>query len=187
MTREMFATDTAEAYGLLKGLRRKATRILKKGGHTLILLHLISHRALHIASNINDAVVGTHDDDIAISQADIARETTIEDIIIDIDNGQLTTATIDLDITERTQTVDTASHIKGMEHGGKGGKCISAWGRDLTHHIDGDGAGLSDRHANAGLAITLTQLVLDLLIGLRHSQSPQVNRSESLNNNRTFR
>ena len=186
MTREMFATDTAEAYGLLKGLRRKATRILKKGGHTLILLHLISHRALHIASNINDAVVGTHDDDIAISQADIARKTTIEDIIIDIDNGQLTTATIDLDITERTQTVDTASHVKGMEYGGKSGKRISARSRDLTHHIHRDSTCLSDGHTDAGLTITLSQLVLNLLIGLCHSQSAYFYRPEALDYNRSF-
>ena len=182
----MFTTDSAKAYGLFKGLRRIAASIFQQGGHTLILLHLISHRTFHIASHIHNTVIGAHDDDIAISQADIARKTAIEDIIIDIDNRQLTTATIDLDITERTQTVDTASHVKGMEHGGEGGKRISARSRDLTHHIHRDSTCLSDGHTDAGLAITLSQLVLNLLIGLCHSQSAYFYRPKALDYNRSF-
>ena len=91
----MLATDTTETDALLIGFRSITTCILQQGGHTLVLLHLIGHRALHVADDIHDAVVGSHDDDITIGQTDITRETAIEDIVVDIDDRQLTTATID--------------------------------------------------------------------------------------------
>ena len=120
VAREMLATDTTETNALFIGFRSITTCILQQGGHTLVLLHLIGHRALHVADDIHDAVVGSYDDDITIGQTDITRETAIEDIVVDIDDRQLTTTTIDLDVTERSQAVDTTGHVKGMEHGGKG-------------------------------------------------------------------
>ena len=187
MAREMFPTDTTEADSLLISFRCIATCILQQGCHTLVLLHLIRHRALDITNDINDAVVRTDNDDIAIRQTDITRETAIEDIVIDIDNGQLTTATIDLDATESTQFTDATSHVKGMEDRSEGRERISARRSNLTHHIDGNRACLTDGHPDAGLAITLSELILDLLIGLFHRETAKTDRSEVIDRDRSFR
>ena len=144
---------------------REATGILEQGGHTLVLLHLIGHGALHITGNVDNALVRTNHDDIIVGQADITRELAIEDIVVYIDSGDLTTATEHLDVTQGTEGVHTTGHIQGMEHTGKGTEGVSTWGQHLTHHIDGDGAGLTNSHADLGTAVALTEHTADLGIG----------------------
>ena len=82
----MIATGALEAYSLGISLGREATGILEQGGYRLVLLHLIGHRALDITRHVDYTVVRTYDNHIVVLQAYITRETTIENIIIDIDH-----------------------------------------------------------------------------------------------------
>ena len=164
----MIACHTIQTNRLTIGTRSKTACIFEQGSHTLVLLHLIGHRALHKTCNIDNTIEGTDHDHIIVSQTDIARKFTIEDIVIEIDRGHLTTTTEDLDVTKRTDAIDTTSHIEGMEDGSEGTEGIGARGCDLTHDIDADRAGLTNRQTNLGTLITGTKRLLDAGIGLSH-------------------
>ena len=64
-----------------------------------------------------------------------------------------------------------------MEHGGKGTEGIGAWGGNLTHDVDTDGAGLTYRETDLRALIAGTERLLDAGIGLRHRQSANMNRT----------
>ena len=66
ISRIMIACHTVQADRLLIGSRGEATGIFEEGGDTLVLLHLIGHRALDKACDIDDAVEGTDHDDIVV-------------------------------------------------------------------------------------------------------------------------
>ena len=56
---------------LLISISRKASRIFNQRGDTLILFHLIGHRAFYITRDIYDTVVWTNHNDIIIGQTNV--------------------------------------------------------------------------------------------------------------------
>ena len=74
---------------------------------------------------------------------DVATLLAVEDVVIDVDDGDKLVVAIDLDIAERTQVADATSQVEGVEYGGKGRDGIGARRVDLAHHIDQDGVGLA--------------------------------------------
>ena len=130
-------------YRLAVGVTRESTGVVDQRAHTLCRLHLVIHGALYLTGHINQTVVGTHHDDVVVTQTDIAAELAVEDIVVDVDGADQTIVAIDLDVTQGTNIVRTTSHIQGMEHRGKGGQCVGTRGLHLTHHVDGDGACLT--------------------------------------------
>ena len=182
----MIACHTIQTNRLTIGTRSKTACIFEQGSHTLVLLHLIGHRTLHITCDIHDTVERTNHDDIIVCQTDIAREFTIEDIIIKIDRGYLAPPTEDLDVTQRTDAIDTACHIQGMENRGKGREGISSRRSNLTHDIHTDGAGLTNRQTDLRTLITSTESLFDTGIGLSHRETTYMNRTIACSLDRTI-
>ena len=126
------------------GIACKAACIFQQGRNALVLTHLVEHRALDVTGNTYQAIVWTYLDDIVIVQHHVACQTTIQDILVDIHNGYQFSTTIDLDVTQGTEIVDTTGTIQGVEHGSKGTEGIGTRGLYLAHHIDHDRTGLTD-------------------------------------------
>ena len=175
VSREAFTGYTVDTDSLGVGACGKATCIFEQRSHALVLLHFISHRALDITGNVDNALVRTNHDDIVVGQTDITRELTIEDIVVDIDRGDLTTTTEDLDIAQGTEAVSTIGDVDGMEHRGKSREGVGTGSNHLTHHIDRDRTGLTDSHPDLGTAIALAQGFLDLGIGCIHRETTDMN------------
>ena len=89
---------------LLVGVAGEASGILEQGAHTLVLAPL----------------VGSYLDDILVLQADVARQTSVEDVLVDIDDRHEPSLTEHLDVTQRTQPADASCRVEGMEGSGKG-------------------------------------------------------------------
>ena len=172
--------------GFLIGLIRKTSGILQQGRNRLIGFHLVGHRALHKALHIDNTFVRANDNHIIVLQMDITCLTAIEDIVIDIDRREQPAPTEDLDITQRSHTIDTTGHINGIEHRRKGRKGIRTGNGYLTHHIHLNSTGLTNRHTDRGTLITLPQLLTQLRIGLGHCQSANMNRAIAFHHNHTI-
>ena len=79
------ARHTGEANGLLKGITGITTGILDGLGNRLGGAHLVNHRALHLSLDIHQSLIGTYDNHVVLLQTDITSQTTIQDVLIDID------------------------------------------------------------------------------------------------------
>ena len=66
-----------EAHGALVGVAREAACIFYEGAHALGALHFVEHGAFHLAGDVDQGRVGAHHDDVARSQADVAREFSV--------------------------------------------------------------------------------------------------------------
>ena len=120
MSRITLARDTIHLNTFLVCLGRKTTGILKQRSQALTFTHLVSHRTLDLACDVHKTVIRTYDNNVIIFQTDITSQLPVKDIVINVNHRQLTTASVNLDIAKRTNTGDTACHINGMEHSGKG-------------------------------------------------------------------
>ena len=131
---------------LLISIASETATIFKQGGKALVCLHLVSHWALYTTSDINQTIVCAYLNNIVILQTDITCQTAIENKLIDIDGSNEAALTVDLNGTECTEIADTACHIQGMEHSGKGTEGIGAGHLNLTHHINHNGTGLANSY-----------------------------------------
>ena len=147
-----------DAYRLAIGITSKATGIVNQRAHTFGRFHFVVHGALYLTGDIYQAVVSTYYDDIVVTQADITAELTIQDIVIYVDSANQTVVAINLDVTQCTDIVRTASHIQSMEYRCKCCQRIGTWCLDFTHDVNRDGASLTYRQANLTAAIACTQL-----------------------------
>jgi hypothetical protein len=62
---------TSQTDGFLIGIAGEASGIFDEGGNTLVLTHLVEHRALYITCNTNKCLIRLNLDDIIILQTDI--------------------------------------------------------------------------------------------------------------------
>ena len=65
-----------------------------------------------------------------------------------------------------------------MEDGGEGGECIGAGGLDLTHHVDQDGAGLTDRNLDVGTLEIGADLAADATMGCLDGKTADMDGTE---------
>ena len=133
------------AHRLLVGVARESAGIFEQRAHALVFLHFVEHRALHLSCDVHHAVVGLHDDEIIVGQADVARLLAVEDIVIDIDRRYEFVVAIDLDVAQRSDVADALGHVERVEHGGEGGQRDGARRIHLAHHVHGDGARVAQR------------------------------------------
>ena len=105
---------------LLVGITRKTAGIFEDGVDTLVLLHLVNHRALYLTRYGDEAVVWANYDDIVVAQADIACQLSIENVVVDINHGNESVVAIYLDVTQGSEIVGSACHVESMEYGGEG-------------------------------------------------------------------
>ena len=168
---------TGQTDRLLISIPREASRIFQQCGDTLVLTHLIEHRAFHLSGDTHQTVIGTYLDDITLLQTDITCKTSIEDVLVDIHDTDQVAITVHLDVTQRTKVVDTTCHIEGMEHGREGTEVVSTRCTYLTHHVNHDGAGVTHGQFDITAAIAGAQGGADLRIGTCHCQSTDLNRT----------
>ena len=116
-------------------------------------------------------------------QTDIACQTAIEDIFVNVDHSDLLATTEHLDVTQSTKVVDTTSHIQGMEHSGKGTECVCARGLYLAHHVDENRAGLTYAKLKTAAGIARAQCAADLALGTSHCETGQMDRTIARHSN----
>ena len=162
---------TVDTYCLGVGIACERTCIFEKRGYRLVLLHLVEHRTLHLARNVDKTVVGSYHDYVAFGKTHVARKATVENVVVDIDHCDESTATIHLDVTQRTEFVGAASHIKGVEHCGECRQRVCAWQAYLAHDIDHDGACLTYSETHAATGVTAAERRAQTGIGLCHGES----------------
>ena len=131
------------AHALGVSIARKTARVFQQRSYALVFLHFIVHRTLHLTRDVDHAIVGTYHNHVVIRQSHVARQLTVEDVIIDVHDGNQLTVAIYLDVSQRTQVVRSTCHIQGMEHAGKGRQRICSWRFHLSHHVDHNRTGLS--------------------------------------------
>ena len=144
-----------QAHSFGEGIARETTRIIDEGAQTLGALHFVIHRTLHLSRDIDQTFVGVNGDNISRGQTHVASQVAAENIIINVHLGDKRSVSIHLYITQRSDVVDTASHIKGMKYGSKCRQVVSTRHNDLAHHIDCNGTGLAHRQSDIRTAITL--------------------------------
>ena len=149
---------------LRKSIARKAAGILQQGAHTLRTAHLVEHRTLDITGDTHQTLIGTYLDNVFVLQTDITRQTTIQNILVDINNGYQSATTEHLDVTQGTQLADTACRIQGMESCGKGRQMICSRRTDLTHDMHHDATGAAHRQTKVAALIVAAQTTADLLL-----------------------
>ena len=80
------AVGTHNADGISVGVGSKATAIFQQVLHSFSFLHLVTHRTLHGAVCLHDIDIRTDDYHVVVAQPDVARQFTIENIVVDIDS-----------------------------------------------------------------------------------------------------
>ena len=109
-----------DAHGAAVGVAGESAGILDERLQAFVLLHFIVHGSLDAAGDADQTVVGLDDDHIVVSQTHVAGGLAVEDVVIDVDGRYEAVVAVDLDVTQRTDVVDAARHVEGVEHGGKG-------------------------------------------------------------------
>ena len=80
------AVGTHDADGISVGVGSKATAIFQQVLHGFSFLHLVTHRTLHGAVCLHDIDIRTDDNHVVVAQPDVARQFTIENVVVDIDS-----------------------------------------------------------------------------------------------------
>ena len=168
---------TGQTDTLLIRLTSKTTGIFNECCHTLVLTHLIEHRTLHISRDTHQTVIDTYLDHIIVLQADITRQMTVEDIVIEVDDRHQTTTAEYLDITQGTQRTGTTGTVKGIEHIGKGTQMIGSRSFYLTHNVHLNGTGVPHLHAQMTALITGAQSGAQFCLSTLHRQATQIDRT----------
>ena len=115
MNAVLLALLTDEAHALGEGIAGETAAVFEQALHALVGFHFIEHRTLDLTADFNETIVGTYDNDIVILQAHVAARVSVDEVIIDVDGRNLATATVDLDIAERTDIADAACGVQGIE------------------------------------------------------------------------
>ena len=152
--REFPSRLSHQPYRLRISIARKATGIFQQGTHALAAFHFVVHRPLHLTGDVDNAVVSPNDNHVVVSQAHIARELPVEDIVVDVHHGDEFVAPIHLDVAQRTQTIDAAGHIQSVKHRCKSRERIGAGQLHLAHYIHQDRTRLPHGKAHARTAVT---------------------------------
>ena len=110
-------------------------------------------------------------------QTDITSQTTIENILVNINYSNQLTTTEHLNVTQGSKVIDTTCHIQGMEHSGKGTESIGARSLNLAHHIDKNRTSLSNSKFQATAGIAATKCATDFALCTCNSKSSQMDRT----------
>ena len=147
---------------------------------TLAGTHFVPHRAFHLTTHLHQLFVGTYNDDIAVAEHDVPRQTSMKDIVINVDIRHNASVPHHLDGAERSDFSHTACHIEGMEDGGKRTEGVTSGYRHLAHHMNADGTGLSDAHTDGAAGIERGEAGTEGTAGGRKGQPSQRHRSRKV-------
>ena len=104
----------------LVGVAGKSAGIFEDRVNTLVLLHLVNHRALYLTRHGDEAIVRTYYDNIVVAEANVACQLTVEDVVVDINYSDKSVVAIYLDVTQGSEVVGSTCHVESMEYSGEG-------------------------------------------------------------------
>ena len=133
-----------------------------------------------LTGDVHQGLVGADGDDIVVLQTDIAGELAVEQEVVDVDIRQQSAVAEHLDITQRTDVVGTACHVEGVIDGGKGRHGIGSRHFHLTHHADGDGAGLSEGQLDLGVLKAGTEDASQFGFSLTDGEAAELDHADVL-------
>lgn len=168
------------AHRLLISVAREAARIAQQRLHAFVAFHLVVHRALHLAGDVDQTVVRADDDHVAVVQPYVAGHLAVEDIVVDVAHAHQSAVAVNLDVAQRTDVVGATGHIEGVEHSGEGRQGIGARGVDLTHDVDRHGTGLAQREVDAARAVAAAECGAQACLGSCHGQTAHVHGAVAL-------
>ena len=125
-----------DAHRLAVGIACESAGVFQQGAEALFLLHFVEHGALYLAGDVDQTLVTAHDDDIVVGQFDVARSAAVKDVVVDVDGRDESVVAVYLDVTQRTDVVDTTGHVQGIEYCCKGAEGIGARSVHLAHDVD---------------------------------------------------
>ena len=111
----------------------------------------------------------------------------MENVLINVDNGNETATAVHLDVSKRTNIIDATGRIQGVEHRCKGTQMIVARNLDLTHHANHNGTCLTDGNPNVRTAIAASQTTTHLVLSGCNRQTAHLDRTIAGNGHGTFR
>ena len=159
------------AHGLLVGVAREATGIAQQRLQALVTLHLIIHGSFHLARDVHQTVVGSHDDDVAVVQPHVARHLPVEDVVVDVADRDEAVVSVNLYVAQRAYVVGAAGHVEGVEHRGECRQGVGARLHDLAHDIDRHRPRLSERQVDAARLVARAERGAQPCLGRRHGES----------------
>ena len=136
---------TVHTHGLLVSVASETARVFQQRSDRLVGLHLVEHRALHLTRHVHKTVVRTYNNHVVVGETHIARELSVEDIVVDVDGCYKTVVAIYLDVTERTDVVCAASHVESVEDGSESRECVGTRCLHLAHNVNNDSTCLTYR------------------------------------------
>ena len=178
---------TVHTHGLLVSVTSETARVFQQRSDRLVGFHLVEHRTLHLTRHVHQTIVRTYNNHVVVGETHIARELSVEDIVVDVDGCYKTVVAIYLYITERTDVVCAASHIEGVEDSSKSRECVGTRCLHLAHHVNNDSACLTYRQLYLRTAIACAKRRAKASVSLVNCKSANVYRAETFNSYLAFR
>ena len=169
-----------DPYVVRIGISGEAARVAQNGGHALALLHLIIHRALHLALYVDQAVVRADHNHVVILQTDIALGVPVQDVVIHVYRGNHPAAAIHLDVAQRTDVVDASGRIQSIKSRGQRTQRIRAGHDHFAHDLHLHGAYFAHRQQDVGVLEITPHLLFQVVVGLLHRKSGQRKEADIL-------
>ena len=118
------------------GVAGEASRITKQGAKAFVARHLIVHRTFHLTSDVDEAVVGSYNDNVAVGKFDVARQTAVLQVVVDVDVANEAVASVNFYVSERTEVAGTSGRIEGVEGGGECRQRVGSRSLHLSHDVN---------------------------------------------------
>ena len=172
-----------DAHHLGIGVAGEAAGVVDDVLQRLARLYLVVHRALHVAFHLNQLLVRRDAHHVALLQADVARLLAAEQVIVDVDRSHAFAVAEHLYVAQRTDVVDAAGVVEGVEDRGKGREGESSRRGHLAHDVHLYGAHLPQLQRSVGTrvgqaSVFAREFVLDYLIGLLYGVAAEVDGAE---------
>ena len=178
---------TVHTHGLLVSVASEAARVFQQRSDRLVGFHLVEHRTLHLTRHVHKTIVRAYNNHVVVGETHIARELSVEDIVVDVDGCYKTVVAIYLYITERTDVVCAASHVEGVEDGSESRECVGTRCLHLAHHVNNDSACLTYRQLYLRTAIACAKRRAKASVSLINCKSANVYGPETFDSNLAFR
>ena len=158
----------------------KTSGVLDQLAQRLALLQFIDTLALHLSPYGDIAVVRRHDNHIVILEQDIGFVLSVDQIVVNVQIGDLPAVAINLNATQRSDVVDTSGRIDRIEHRSQRRQRVGPRHGDLARDIHLDAPYLAQRNPNLS-AHDPIDFRLDALLSLLDRQTGHGDRTDAGN------
>ena len=160
-----------QAQLLFIGIVCKPTSIIKNSCHIISFAHFISHWSFHSTSYLYKTIERTNNNHIIILQTYISCQSTIHDILVNINHTHLSAVAINLNVTECSKIIYTTCHIQCMKNSSKSTQSVCSRYLNFTHHIHMNATCRANRSLHTTASISLSQSALQFSISPSNSQT----------------